>query len=170
MSNGTRAIGRSMVTMFMAGVRRWRISPRKAVSSTNRNAPEPYVSNFKVMQEEMSQRDVMTANRDKTVWAVAQGQGLTGGRFQSADGDKVKSNHPGPKEDKIVSVSGRRGSHQENEGASGDESESVRQRGAIPGTGQTGADGVGHQGTALGGGVAELSGAHARQQDRATAC
>ncbi len=33
----------------------------------------PQISNYEVMQEEMSQRDVMTANRDKRVWAVAQG-------------------------------------------------------------------------------------------------
>ncbi len=31
------------------------------------------ITNFKVMQEEMSVRDVMTANRDKKVWAVAKG-------------------------------------------------------------------------------------------------
>lgn len=32
------------------------------------------ISNFKVMQEEMSVRDVMTANRDRRIWAVAQGR------------------------------------------------------------------------------------------------
>ncbi|HEY0551568.1 MAG TPA: HEAT repeat domain-containing protein, partial [Verrucomicrobiae bacterium] len=39
----------------------------------DRNPEPPYVSNFQVMQREMSQRDVMTANRDKRVWARAQG-------------------------------------------------------------------------------------------------
>jgi putative heme-binding domain-containing protein len=33
----------------------------------------PKVSNAEVMQQEMGVRDVMTANRDKSVWAVAQG-------------------------------------------------------------------------------------------------
>ena len=38
---------------------------------------QPKISNFQVMQEEMAQRDVMTANRDKRVWAVAKGGDLT---------------------------------------------------------------------------------------------
>ena len=33
----------------------------------------PMISNFQVMQEEMSQRDVKTANRDKCIWASAKG-------------------------------------------------------------------------------------------------
>src|SRR6202011_1183552 len=37
----------------------------------------PKITNYTVMQEEMSQRDVMTANRDKRVWAVANGGDLT---------------------------------------------------------------------------------------------
>ncbi|HEX5106036.1 MAG TPA: PVC-type heme-binding CxxCH protein, partial [Pirellulaceae bacterium] len=37
----------------------------------------PKIKNFVVMQEEMTQRDVMTANRDKRVWAVARGGDLT---------------------------------------------------------------------------------------------
>ena len=36
----------------------------------------PMISNFQVMQEEMSQRDVKTTNRDKRIWAVAQGGDL----------------------------------------------------------------------------------------------
>jgi len=44
--------------------------------SDKRNAESPYVSNYKVMQEEMSQRDVKTANRDQRVWAVAKGGDL----------------------------------------------------------------------------------------------
>jgi glucose/arabinose dehydrogenase len=40
---------------------------------SDREAPAPYVSNFKVMQEEMTQRDVKTANRDKRVWVLAKG-------------------------------------------------------------------------------------------------
>jgi glucose/arabinose dehydrogenase/plastocyanin len=32
------------------------------------------ITNYHVMQEEMSQRDVLTANRDKLVWAAAQGK------------------------------------------------------------------------------------------------
>jgi len=45
--------------------------PEKGGLITEWNPPQPYVTNFKVMQEEMSQRDVMTANRDKRIWALA---------------------------------------------------------------------------------------------------
>ena len=41
-----------------------------------RDPEPPYVSNYKVMQEEMTQRDVKTANRDLRVWAVAKGGDL----------------------------------------------------------------------------------------------
>ena len=34
------------------------------------------ITNYKVMQEEMAQRDVKTANRDKRIWAVAKGGDL----------------------------------------------------------------------------------------------
>jgi glucose/arabinose dehydrogenase/azurin len=42
----------------------------------DRNPPPPYISNFKVMQEEMAQRDALTANRDKRIWAIAEGGDL----------------------------------------------------------------------------------------------
>jgi len=42
----------------------------------DRNPPPPYLSNFKVMQEEMAQRDALTANRDKRIWAIAKGGDL----------------------------------------------------------------------------------------------
>lgn len=47
--------------------------PGKPAFISDRTPPDPYVSNYKVMQEEMAQRDVMTANRDKRVWAIARG-------------------------------------------------------------------------------------------------
>ena len=50
--------------------------PGQAKFISDRNAPEPYISNYKVMQEEMTQRDVKTANRDQRVWAVAKGGDL----------------------------------------------------------------------------------------------
>src|SRR5262249_17524075 len=51
-------------------------APRQGKLITYRNARAPFISNYKVMQEEMSQRDVMTANRDQRVWAVAKGGDL----------------------------------------------------------------------------------------------
>jgi glucose/arabinose dehydrogenase/azurin len=40
---------------------------------SDRNAPAPYISNFKVMQEEMAQRDVLAANRDQHIWGLTHG-------------------------------------------------------------------------------------------------
>ncbi|MEN9675057.1 MAG: hypothetical protein RIS76_953, partial [Verrucomicrobiota bacterium] len=47
--------------------------PGKGPFISDRNAAEPYLSNYKVMQEEMSVRDTLTANRDRRVWGVAKG-------------------------------------------------------------------------------------------------
>lgn len=51
-------------------------APGKGPFIENRDPPAPYVSNYQIMQQEMSQRDVMTANRDRRVWAVAKGGDL----------------------------------------------------------------------------------------------
>ncbi len=59
----------------------------------------PKISNFKVMQEEMSQRDVITANRDKVVFAAAQGQELKPEDNDLPPVDDVKTNHPGSNPD-----------------------------------------------------------------------
>ena len=53
---------------FQAGVRPFK---------SNLKEPEaPLLSNYQTMQDEMKQRDAMTANRDKRVWAIAQGGDL----------------------------------------------------------------------------------------------
>jgi len=59
----------------------------------------PKISNFHVMQEEMSQRDVLTANRDKLVWAVAKGGDLKVDDSNLPAVTKLKSNKPGPNPD-----------------------------------------------------------------------
>jgi len=61
-----------------------------------RNPPEPYVSNFQVMQREMSQRDVLTANRDKKVWARARGGDLVVKDDNLPPPVTLPSNKPGP--------------------------------------------------------------------------
>jgi glucose/arabinose dehydrogenase/azurin len=66
---------------------------------SDRNAPEPYISNYKVMQEEMSQRDVLTANRDKRVWAVAKDGDLVVDDSNLPAVTKVVSNKPGANPD-----------------------------------------------------------------------
>src|SRR6185503_6244946 len=68
--------------------------PGKGGFITDRSAPEPHVSNFKVMQEEMSQRDVMTANRDQRVWAVARGGDVVVKDDNLPSVTPVKSNKP----------------------------------------------------------------------------
>jgi lysophospholipase L1-like esterase/glucose/arabinose dehydrogenase/azurin len=73
--------------------------PEKGSYITNRNPPAPYVSNYQVMQQEMSQRDVMTANRDKHIWGVAEGKDVPVVDDDLPPVEKVKTNHPGPNPD-----------------------------------------------------------------------
>src|SRR5437879_9810075 len=57
------------------------------------------VMNRDTMQREMERRDVMTANRDKRVWAVAQGVDLKVEDNNLPPPVEVKSNKPGPNPD-----------------------------------------------------------------------
>ncbi len=59
----------------------------------------PRISNYEVMQEEMSQRDVLTANRDKNIWRVAQGEPWFIDDSNLPDVTQVLTNKQGPKED-----------------------------------------------------------------------
>ena len=59
----------------------------------------PRLTNFKVMQEEMAQRDVLTANREKRVWAVARGGDLKVDDANLPPVTPVKSNRRGPNPD-----------------------------------------------------------------------
>ncbi|MSU35942.1 MAG: azurin [Pedosphaera sp.] len=52
------------------------------------------ISNFDVMQQEMSQRDVKTANRDQRVWAVAKGGDLKVDDSNLPPVEKFESNKP----------------------------------------------------------------------------
>ena len=63
----------------------------------------PKLSNYKVMQEEMSQRDVLTANRDKVIWAAARGQDLKPDDSNLPPVTKVRTNKPGPNPDETFS-------------------------------------------------------------------
>ncbi len=56
----------------------------------------PRVSNYHVMQQEMSQRDVLTANRDRRVWAIARGGDLEVDDSNLPPVTPVESNKPGP--------------------------------------------------------------------------
>ena len=59
----------------------------------------PELKNYKVMQEEMSQRDVMTANRDARIHALAKGSELTVDDSNLPPVTPVLSNKPGPNPD-----------------------------------------------------------------------
>ncbi|MGE3311904.1 MAG: PVC-type heme-binding CxxCH protein [Limisphaerales bacterium] len=73
--------------------------PGKGPFISDRNAAAPYISNYKVMQEEMSQRDVLTANRDLRVWAVAAGGDLVIDDSNLPPVTQVPSNKPGSQDD-----------------------------------------------------------------------
>jgi len=57
------------------------------------------ITNFEVMQQEMAQRDVLTANRDLRVWAVAKGGDLKVDDSNLPPVTEVKANKPGPNPD-----------------------------------------------------------------------
>ncbi len=59
----------------------------------------PKITNIQVMQEEMSQRDVMTANLERRVWAVARGQAGPVEQEPIPEVTKMGTNKPGPNPD-----------------------------------------------------------------------
>ncbi len=56
----------------------------------------PKILNYTVMQQEMAQRDQITSNYDKRIWAVAQGSDLKVENDNLPPVTEVKSNDPGP--------------------------------------------------------------------------
>ena len=56
------------------------------------------ITNYDVMQEEMSQRDILTANRDPLVWAAAQAKSHTVDDSNLPPTTPVPTNKPGPAE------------------------------------------------------------------------
>lgn len=65
----------------------------------DRDPPDPKVSNYRVMQEEMAQRDVMTANRDARIWAMARGENREVDDSNLPPVTPVPTNKPGPEGD-----------------------------------------------------------------------
>ncbi len=68
---------------------------RSKLSFPSTKADGTKVSNFDVMQIEMSQRDVMTANREKRVWSLAKGTDLVVKDDNLPPLPEMKSNKPG---------------------------------------------------------------------------
>ncbi|WP_170266769.1 PVC-type heme-binding CxxCH protein [Brevifollis gellanilyticus] len=65
-----------------------------------KNPEKPYVSNYQTMKQEMTQRDVKTANRDLRVQAIAKGGDLEVKDDNLPAVDPVGSNMPDPKSGK----------------------------------------------------------------------
>ena len=59
----------------------------------------PKITNYDIMQQEMSQRDVMTANRDKRIWAVVKGGDLAVKDDNLPPVKEIETNKPGAKPD-----------------------------------------------------------------------
>lgn len=57
-------------------------------------AGSPKITNYDIMQQEMSQRDVKTANRDRRVWAVAKGGDLKVDDSNLPPLETIQSNKP----------------------------------------------------------------------------
>ncbi|MDZ4406305.1 PVC-type heme-binding CxxCH protein [Prosthecobacter sp.] len=67
----------------------------------NERTPEkPYISNYQTMMQEMAQRDVKTANRDKRVHAIAKGGDIEVKDDNLPPVESVPTNMPNPKEGK----------------------------------------------------------------------
>ncbi len=71
-----------------------------AFKQNEKDPAKPYTSNFQVMQQEMSQRDVKTANRDLRVWAIAKGGDLVVKDDNLPAVEPVPTNMPNPKDGK----------------------------------------------------------------------
>lgn len=70
-------------------------APHVGAFHQNEKEPaKPYVSNYQVMQQEMAVRDVMTANRDQRVWAVAKGGDMKVDDSNVPEVEKVTTNLP----------------------------------------------------------------------------
>jgi hypothetical protein len=93
---------------------------------SDRNAPEPHISNYKVMQEEMSQRDVLTANRDLRVWAVAKDGDLVVDDSNLPAVTKGRIEQARSKSRQVARLSQRRRGHFQDDPPLGHESEPVR--------------------------------------------
>ena len=78
-------------------------------------------------------------------------------RQQPAEGRTGRDEQAGRERGRFLQVHRRRGVHLEDDGPLRHEGVALRERGAVPRAGQPLADGMGHQGPALGGGLAELS-------------
>ncbi len=65
----------------------------------DRDPPEPKLSNYRVMQEEMAQREVMTANRDVRIWGLARGSDPGVDDRNLPPVTPVSTNRPGPLDD-----------------------------------------------------------------------
>jgi hypothetical protein len=109
-------------------------------------------SNYEPLQRELEQLDVMTANRDAAVRAVAQGKPAAGPgrRLEHPAGPRGQDEQARPRAGRVARVQDRRGGDGRHEGRADAQGPTVRRRAAVPGAGQPGADVVRHEGPAVG--------------------
>src|SRR5690606_9766696 len=60
---------------------------------------QPKITNFQIMQEEMSQRDVLTAHLDRQLWALARGESASPEPLPLPPVTPMGTNKPGPNPD-----------------------------------------------------------------------
>ena len=124
------------------------------------------LSNYDVVQRELEILDLMTANRDKVVWAVAQGKRRQAGRHEPAASSFPSSrNKPGPLPGGKHLFLGGEEAIEQDDRRPRTEGQAVRLGGDVPRAGQPGADGVRHQGPAVGRRLADLSALEADRAD-----
>ena len=107
-------------------------------------------SNYDVLQRELAILDEMTANRDRRIWAVARGGAdLEGRRLRT----RRRSSTRKPTCQGASPFKSGDETDRDDDRRPGAEGQAVRLREGVPRAGQAGADGVRHQGPAVGRGA-----------------
>ena len=121
-------------------------------------------TNRVVVQREMAILDVMTANRDQRIWSVAQGGDLKVDDSDTPPFIPVKTNKPGPGPNgSYIFLNGDPG-NKDHDGRQAHESQPLRVRAGVAGLGQSRADAMGYEGSALGGRLVKLSALEAQRR------
>ncbi len=89
-------------------------------------------TNYEVVQRELEMIDLMTSNRDKVVWAAAQGRDRQSRRLEPARLHPRDHQQARPAAGGKAHLSQRRGRNQKDDRAQRNEGQPVRLRGAIP--------------------------------------
>ena len=122
-------------------------------------------TNRVVARREMEVLDVMTANRDKRIWALANGKDLKVDDSNTPDFIPVVTNKPGQGAQRHPPLPVGRGRDQGDDPRQGPQDQPVRLGGEVPRPGQAGADVVRPQGPPVGRHLADLPALEAQGAD-----